>query len=170
MSKKKKVAKKRGRPKSNGPDPKIAKEILCRLSDGESLRSICRSDGMPVPSTVLEWTRQHDDFFEQYAKARQLGYELMADEILDIADDGTNDYLKTQVDVDDSGNPVEVESFNSEHMQRSRLRVDTRKWMLSKVLPKVYGDKVEHTGKDGRAIEVDNKWTVEFVNADTESK
>jgi hypothetical protein len=62
-----------------------------------------------------------------------MGYEDMADDVLDIADNGTNDYVDTE------NGP----SLDKDHIQRSRLRVDTRKWMLSKVLPKIYGDKVE---------------------------
>lgn len=66
----------------------------------------------------------------------------MADELVEIADDGTNDYVEREVD-----GGVRV-VFDGEHFQRSRLRVDTRKWVLSKVLPKIYGDKigVEVTG------------------------
>ena len=74
----------------------------------------------------------------------------MSDEINDIAEDGTNDWTK-----DEKGKTT----FNNEHHQRSRLRVDTRKWLLSKALPKIYGDKVvqEHVGKDGGPIQTESK-------------
>ena len=79
-----------------------------------------------------------DGFSTQYTRARELGYHAMADETLEIADDGTNDWTMRQNADGESSLAV-----NSDHIQRSRLRVDTRKWMLSKVLPKIYGDKVQ---------------------------
>ncbi len=73
----------------------------------------------------------------------------MADELLQIADDATSDITKLE---SDDGREV----VNHEHIARSKLRVDTRKWLLSKCLPKVYGDKLlnEHSGPDGAPIEV----------------
>lgn len=106
----------------------LADRICERLAAGETLRAVCRDDGMPTPQTVLRWTGKTTAFAEQYARARESGYALMADQLTEIAD---ND-----------GDPA-----------RDRLRVDTRKWLLSKALPKVYGDKVEHTGKDGGPIQ-----------------
>lgn len=75
----------------------------------------------------------------------------MADETLEICDDGSNDWLERQGE-DEKRTYV----LNGEHVQRSRLRVDTRKWLLSKALPKIYGDKIttEHSGPDGGPIEV----------------
>lgn len=83
-----------------------------------------------------------EGFAAQYTRAREIGYHMMADELLGIADDGTNDYTKT-----DDG-----ERLNAEHVQRSRLRLDTRKWLLSKALPKIYGDKITHDGKIGLTV------------------
>jgi hypothetical protein len=67
--------------------------------------------------------------------------------MLDIADDGTNDWAKQQLGEDGP----EVEVLNKEHIQRSRLRIETRKWLASKLKPKKYGDKIttEHTGTVG---------------------
>lgn len=74
-------------------------------------------------------------FFTHYARARDMGLDAMADELLDIADEGTNDWMSRN----DPDNPGY--SLNGEHSSRSRLRVDTRKWYLSKLAPKRYGDK-----------------------------
>ena len=73
----------------------------------------------------------------------------MADELLEVADDGRNDWMERQ---DDNGGTSW--QANGEHIQRSRLRVDTRKWMLSKALPKVFGDKItqEVTGANGAPL------------------
>ena len=117
--------------------------------DGESLRSICLSEDMPDRKTVFNWLHRNTEFFHQYARAREVQAEVWADEINDIADDSTNDYV-TRTKRDGS----EYEEFNAEAVMRARLRVDSRKWLLSKLLPKKYGDKVqtEVTGKDGGPV------------------
>lgn len=118
----------------------LALRICERLAAGETLREVCRSDEMPSPQTVLSWKNAYPTFSEQYAKARKLGYEHMADELLEIADDASNDWMER------NDEKSEGWQFNGDHYQRSRLRVDTRKWLLSKALPKVYGDKQQIVG------------------------
>jgi hypothetical protein len=127
------VKRKRGRPSVY--TERAARLILDALADGKSLRSICEGPGMPPCSTVREWVRDdREGFATRYARAREIGYELLADELLDIADDSTGDkYL------DADG----VTRTDHEAIQRSRLRVDARKWMLAKMLPKRYGDKLD---------------------------
>jgi hypothetical protein len=105
---------------------------------------------MPAESTVRAWAL--DDragFSAQYARAREIGYHAMADETLEIADSAQGDYVAK-----DLGDNVTVEVVDHEHIARSRLRVDTRKWLLSKALPKVYGDRVALTGADGGPVAV----------------
>jgi len=115
----------------------ISGEICKRLIDGESLRSICESDGIPTRATVINWAMDKTHpFFDQYARAREIQAELMAEEIFDICDDGRNDWTTRKV------GDSEIDVVDHEHIQRSRLRVDTRKWYLSKVLPK-FRDKQE---------------------------
>jgi hypothetical protein len=114
-------------------------ELLRRLMNGLTLREACETDGMPSPPMVLK--RAVEDprgFGEHYTKARQIGYMGMADEIVDIADNGSNDWMQRN-DPENQGY-----QFNGEHYQRSRLRIDTRKWLLAKALPKIFGDKVDH--------------------------
>jgi hypothetical protein len=91
--------------------------------------------------TILRWADANENFSQQYAQARARGYQLLADEIIEISDDSSRDIVETEE------GPV----TNAEVVARSRLRVDTRKWMLSKMLPKVYGDKLalEHSGSIG---------------------
>lgn len=96
---------------------------------------------MPNERTVRSWAKDEDHpFAPQYAKARQEGYERMAEELLEIADDGSNDTY-----TDEDGN----EHTHYDVIARSRLRVDTRKWLLSKCLPKIYGDKVTQQHEAG---------------------
>lgn len=119
----------------------IAAEICDRLSKGETLNQICASDHMPCRNTVVSWANEdRDGFSEKYARAREALLEFWADQVVTIADDGSNDYTTVQ-----RGEET-VEVVNSEHINRSRLRVDTRKWLLSKLLPKKFGDKLELAG------------------------
>lgn len=109
-------------------------DLICeRLVEGESLRKICLSDDMPSAALVCRWLGEHDEFREQYARAREAQADTLADEILDIADDGSNDFMG------------EDEKYNGDAVQRSKLRVDARKWLAAKMLPKKYGDKIDVT-------------------------
>ncbi len=134
------------------------------MAAGESLRRICRDDHMPSDTAVRGWALDDvDGFSSQYTRAVELRAMLWAEETLDIADDGTNDWIKRRKD--DGESQVVCDH---EHIQRSRLRVDTRKWFLSKVLPKIYGDKLQHTGDGGGPIRVRpdlSKLTDEELNA-----
>lgn len=130
-----------GRPSKYTQD--LAIEFCDLVAEGLTVTSICERDGMPVRSTIFKWLAENKSFSDQYARAKEMQAERMADDLLNIADDGTNDYITRQ---SSDGSIQEV--LNSEHIQRSRLRVDTRKWLMSKMLPKKYGDKVEveHAG------------------------
>ena len=110
----------------------LAAEICERMATGESLRSICRSEGMPSEMTVRTWAIENrEGFSAQYAMASQTRMDCLADEILEIADNAS-----------------------SEDVQAARLRVDTRKWLMSKIAPKRFGDKVDltHASPDGLSV------------------
>ena len=114
----------------------IADEICRRMSKGETVRSIGRDPAMPEENTIRGWALDDKDgFFAQYTRAVQIRAGVWAEEIIEISDDGSQD---TYIDPA-TGN----ERTNAEVVARSRLRVDTRKWMLSKVLPKIYGEKLD---------------------------
>lgn len=136
----------------------IADQICNRLAAGESLRGICRDDELPDAGTVFRWLSCQDEAFatfrEQYARAREIQADALVDEILEISDDGTNDWMERQdEDGENSGWRI-----NGEHIQRSRLRVDSRKWFASKVLPKKYGDKVQQeiSGPNGGPVQTES--------------
>jgi hypothetical protein len=116
----------------------VAARICEELIEGKSLRKICKADDMPAASTVFLWLSRVPAFSEQYTRAREAQAEALAEDTLEIADDGTNDYITKQKA---DGSTEEV--LNSEHIQRSKLRVDTRKWLMSKLAPKKYGDKLD---------------------------
>ncbi len=96
----------------------VEDEILDRISKGQTLRSICRDNHMPAASAVMQWEDADPAFAEQYARARSKGLEVLADEIVEISDDHTAD------------------------PNRSRLQIDTRKWLLARLKPKKYGDRI----------------------------
>jgi hypothetical protein len=130
-------------------------DAICnRLTEGESLRSICRDDGMPSLGTFLRWVTQDVELKEQYALALKVRADYLLEEIFEIADDSTNDYVE-KLNKDGST----YVAVDSEHINRSRLRVDVRKWSMGRMNPKKYGDfsKMEVTGADGGAVEVVNK-------------
>lgn len=100
---------------------------------------------MPDKATVFRWLADNATFRDQYARAKEESADAMAEDILDIADNGTNDWMK----ITRGGQTVSVP--DPEVLQRSKLRVDTRKWIMSKMKPKKYGEKMDVTS-DGKAI------------------
>lgn len=145
-----------GRPTEYTVD--LGTDICNRIAEGESVRSIVQDDKMPSSSTIFRWLLDESkkEFWEQYEKARNIQAELMFEELLDIADDGSNDYYERE-----NKDGSTYETVDSEHIQRSRLRVDTRKWYLSKVLPKKFGEKLDLTtgGKPMLIIDEDEDKT-----------
>jgi len=99
------------------------------------IRKICfNNPDFPTPETIRVWRLYNESFSAQYAKAKLAQADILAEECVDIADDSSNDTITTQ-----DGREV----FNSEFAARSRLRIDTRKWLASKLLPKIYGNTKE---------------------------
>lgn len=137
----------------------LADKICEGITLGYSVRTVCKPDEMPAISTFYRWLREHDEFQKQYARATEERTEAMAEDILDIADDGTNDWT-TKTNKDGS----EYDVVNSDVIQRSRLRVDTRKWLMAKMKPKKYGDKIDVTS-GGDKINDNVHLTDEELNA-----
>lgn len=112
--------------------PELAAEICDRLAHGESLTKICDTPGMPSHQTVLAWYRQDvNGFTDEYTHAREMGLDAMADQMLDLVDNAT-----------------------PETAQVVRVQFDARRWYLSKLAPKRYGDKLELSGSNGGPIEI----------------
>lgn len=135
---------KMGRPTDYSEE--LAIVFLSYLAQGMSLRRTCEQKNMPATTTVFRWLSLNNpapwaqDFRERYARAKEEAADAMAEDILDIADDGTNDYIER---TGKDGSTYTV--VNNEVLQRSRLRVDTRKWLMAKMKPKRYGDKLDLT-------------------------
>lgn len=129
----------------------IADDICGRIADGESLRSICGDAYMPSRRTVLHWLDDdaHADFCAKYARARELQADLLAAEIVEIADTpeiGTKSVLK----------PTGTEITEGDMVEHRRLRILARQWYAAKLAPKKYGDKIQQevTGPNGGPIKV----------------
>lgn len=126
----------------------VVDKIMARLADGESLNSICNDDDMPARVTFYDWMMKGDrgdegyeDLPNKYARARELQADSLADDIQDIADDGRNDWMEK---FDKDGNSIGWQ-LNGEAVQRSKLRVEARKWNAAKLRPRKYGDKLDLT-------------------------
>jgi predicted secreted protein len=133
--------------------PAVEKRIIDGLCDGTPLRELCRQEGMPNWRTVYDWISADPDFAARIAHARDLGYDAIAEDILDIADDGTNDYVQRKR----QGGDTEL-VLDTDHVQRSKLRIETRLKLLAKWNPKKYGDKqtVDVGNKDGETLKVES--------------
>ena len=129
-----------------------ADAICDRLAVGQSLREICRDEAMPGASTVFQWLAKHEKFAEQYARAKSAGIEALAEDILEIADDATNDWMERN---GEKGESIGWQ-LNGEAVRRSQIRIDARKWLLSKLAAKKYGDRVEQSiqGPGGGPVQV----------------
>jgi hypothetical protein len=97
---------------------------------------------MPTEATIRNWAMiDYHGFFAQYARAREIGYAVMAEELLELSD-------KPNIGTKEVSKATGLEITTGDNVDRTRLQIDTRKWLLSKMLPKIYGDKqqIEHSG------------------------
>lgn len=100
-------------------------EFLYRISMGKSVSAVCSCDDMPYRSTIYEWLAKYSDFSDRYARASEQRADRYFDEMLDIADG-------TLID----------------EVQKAKLQIDTRKWVLARMNPKKYSDKAQDDNAD----------------------
>ena len=124
-------------------DEGIREDVCKGLMDGKSLVDICNQKGMPSRDTVYDWIKSDASFSDMYARAREIGLDKEADEIRELADNGTN-----------------------EDAAIIRLRMDARKWRLSKMLPRKYGDRVDLTSSDGSMTPQSLPWAKMYPEKD----
>lgn len=125
-------------------------DIICeQLALGMSMRKVCAPDNIPSMQTVFSWLRTNKEFLEQYTRAKEEAADLLVEDMIEIADDATNDYMEKVVSDGEGGGNVVGYMVNGEFVNRSRLRIETRKWLAMKLKPKKYGDKlaVDQTGE-----------------------
>ncbi len=146
--KKKPESKKMGRPTLYSEE--LANLICERVSTSTlGLARLCElHQDLPCKDTINTWRYKYPEFSAQYARAKLFQADLLAEEMLDIADDGSNDWMET---FGDDGESIGWK-INGEHVQRSRLRIDTRKFLAAKLLPKQYGDKPDEKKTDEKSV------------------
>ncbi len=117
--------------------PENIPRICARIAEGFTLRQIARELGC-THGAIVQWYAADPVFANLYAQAKEAQAERFAEEIIEISDDGSNDWMKRELE----GGAI-VEIPDQEHINRSRLRVDARKWLMAKMAPKRYGDKLQ---------------------------
>ncbi len=130
-------------------DPEIAADSCLRLSIcTKSLVSILSErDEFPEHSTFYRWMLNHEELRTLYAHARDAQLQILADEIQEIADEPQSGEVVTI-----KGDEREVKI--SDMLEHRKLRIDARKWLLSKLAPKKYGDKTAITGDGGGPLQI----------------
>ncbi|EHD12905.1 hypothetical protein CIN_21510 [Commensalibacter intestini A911] len=121
----------------------LVNKICERIADGESLRAICREDGMPDHNTVIRWKNEKPEFCSQYARAREDQADGLFDQAIDMLKEQHVDNVK---------------------VQSAKLNFDIIKWTAGKLAPKKYGDKIDMTSSDG-TMSPDKNIQVTFVKA-----
>ena len=108
----------------------LADRLIARVANGETLKASCEAESVSL-ATVSQWLAKHDTFAKPYADAKQVQLDVMAEEIIPLAD--------SALGKDSAG------------VQATKTMVDARKWMLSKLRASTYGDKLDVTSK-GEAL------------------
>ncbi len=161
----KKTKRKVGRPTKYSFE--LAQKICDRIASQEyGLHTICKEDGFPGFSTVFKWLCEKDkqEFVDMYTRARQMQAELLKDNMIAISDDSRQD---TEIRFTPSGEAYEVE--NKEWTNRVRLRLDTRKFIASKLHPRVYGQKVDLT-TDGQPLPAQQASVIVVTHTEEQKK
>ena len=160
MSESTKVKKKTGRPTKYSIE--IAHEICERLSDGEPLRQICRSDGMPAWRTVYDWLYKDDALGAKgaglsaaIAHARDIGYDAIAEDCLNIADTALMGEEETS-----SANGLTI--TRKDMLGHRKLQIETRLKLLAKWNPKKYGERTTLAGDKENPLHIDSNVDEKF--------
>ena len=126
----------------------IMTDVCAILAAGGSLNFAVSKVADAKTQTILDWTNKYPELSGQYTQARMRGYQFLADDIIAISDE-----IDVVTNSKDGGVTLQLDATA---IARNRLRVDTRKWMLSKMLPKIYGDKLttEVTGAGGGPVQI----------------
>jgi transposase-like protein len=135
-----------GRALSGGPLPysaELADRVLGELMQGRTLIAVCDDPGMPCIGAVMLWVRRdRDGFAARYREAREIGGQIMVDQLVEIGDDSRRDHIRRR---NQSGETEVV--VDHENIRRSELRCENRRWIMTRAMPRVYGDRLEVTAK-----------------------
>lgn len=136
------MANRPGRPSKYSEE--LADKICSLMAAGNSLHKICKADDMPNKETVFNWLQTNDAFLCKYTQARTDQMETMSYEIQEICDDESGDMYQGEKGLQP----------NHAKIQRDKLRVDTRKWLMSKIMPQKYGDSIKIGGDKANPVRV----------------
>lgn len=123
----------------------VFNSIISDIENGASLRSCLRKENAPSSSTFFIWIDESEEKSKRYERAIELRAEYLFDELFEIADKQSED-----VSTDKDGNRI----VNPNIVQRNRLQIDVRKWALSKMIPRKYGDKLDVTQETKQITEI----------------
>lgn len=133
-----------GRPTTYTPE--IAAKVCAHIAGGKSLRSTARVEGMPALSSLTKWLREHEEFSAQYATATAERADHIFEEMLEIANTPiVGEQVTTKQVYSADGVPMavsEVTKVRREMVEHRKLQIDTRKWILARMAPRKYGDRV----------------------------
>lgn len=131
--------------------PELCSKICDFVIEGYTMRQIAAMDGMPTKASIFRAMSRNEDFAAAYAEARDLQTMMWEDDLTDIADNSNNDWVEKER----ANGSTEI-ALNHEAMQRSKLRIETRKWLMACRKPQKYGTKVsqEISGPDGGPVSV----------------
>jgi hypothetical protein len=118
----------------------LANKVYKAIAGGKSLRQIDKDERFPSKAVISEWAlndEKYPGFPEQYIRAQKIKAMNYVDEIIDISDDTEFDWIEKQ-----RPDGSTYETVNADHITRARLKVDTRKWLASKLIPH-YSDKLK---------------------------
>jgi len=127
---------------------KLFDNICQEIEKGKSLRSILRREDMPSSRTISKWLKEDDEKVKQYAYAMEQRAEMIFEDILLIADDNSNDTY-----VNEDG----IELINHDVINRAKLRIDARKWILAKMVAKKYGNALDITSDHKQILPLEFK-------------
>lgn len=113
--------------------PEVWESICERIANGETLGAICSEEGYPCKVRVYKYIKAHPEFEIEYRRARERQVETFVDQLIEIADDGRNDWMEKQ------GRNGTYIALNDEHIRRSQIRVQVRQWIAERVMARKYG-------------------------------
>lgn len=118
-------------------------------AEGHTAAQCVRALGYGNPNLLYDWARDDHAFGEMYARAKEVQADRFAEELIEIADDGSNDWMEREIAAG-----VVVTVPDHEHINRSKLRVDTRKFLMAKMAPRKYGEQQIHKHEGAISLEL----------------
>lgn len=126
----------------------LADKICEELALGKSIRTVCEPEGMPAVKTIFNWFRTYPEFLQQYTRAKEESADALAEDTLYIAD--TQQIGQTRTLKADGTVEVKEEDM----LGHRKLQIETRKWLMAKMKPKKYGEKLDVTSGGDKIVPV----------------